>query len=481
MNRRMVLQIVCIIMRMEAVVMLPPLIIALVNGEYAAAKGFAIAMAALMAASCVTYLAKPLEKDFYAREGFLIVALAWIVVSLFGAIPFYVSGAIPNVVDSIFEMVSGFTTTGATLLPDIEAIPRSLLYWRSFSHWLGGMGVMVFALAIIPLAKNTGHSMHILRAESPGPEVTKLVPRMHDYARYLYIMYISLTLIQFVFLTLGGMPLLDSITVAFSTAGTGGFSILNDSMASYSVYLQNVITVFMLLFGVNFSVFYLLIMREFTKILKNQELWLYLGIIGAAIVAISINIAHLFASVAEAVQHSAFQVVSVITSTGFSTVDYNLWPQFSRTILVILMVVGACAGSTGGGIKVARVLLLGKAFARDLKRMLNPRSVTLVKMNGSVVEDGTIRATQSFLAAYAFVALISVILVSLNNFSVETTFTSVLACLNNIGPGLDIIGPLGNYSSFSPLSKMILAADMLIGRLEIYPMLMLFAPSTWKK
>jgi trk system potassium uptake protein TrkH len=467
-------------MRVEAVVMAPPLIIALVRGETSSAWGFGAAICALLVTSLVTRSFRPKSYEFYARDGFLIVALAWIVVSLFGAIPFSVSGVTSNYMDSLFEMISGFTTTGATILRDIETTPMSLLYWRSFSVWLGGMGVLVFVLAIIPLSRNTGHSMHLLRAESPGPQVDKIVPRMHNYAKMLYTVYIVMTLIEFILLTAGGMPLFDSITTAFATAGTGGFGILNDSMASYSLYLQNVVTVFMILFGINFNIFYLLVIREFGKILKNEELWLYLGVIAAAVAAVTMNVVMMFESIAHTLHHAVFQVASIITSTGFSTVDFNLWPQFSRTVLVLLMVFGACAGSTGGGLKMARVLLLGKAFVRDLRRLMRPRSVSLVKLNGHVVEEDTIRATQSFLAAYLFVMLISVALVSLNSFTVETTVTSVVACLNNIGPGLDVVGPMGHYADFSGLSKLVLAADMLIGRLEIYPILMLFAPAVWR-
>ncbi len=481
MNRRMVLFVICIIMRVEAVVMVPPLIIAAVQGETQAVFGFVVAMAALILASLTTLVFRPKKYEFYAREGFLIVALAWIVVSLFGALPFFASGAIPSPIDSIFETVSGFTTTGATILQDIEAMPMSLLYWRSFTHWLGGMGVLVFLMAIIPLSKNTGHSMHILRAESPGPQVDKLVPRMHDTAKILYSIYIFLTGMEFLLLLLGGMPVFDSITTAFATAGTGGFGVLNDSLASYSPYLQNVVTVFMILFGVNFNVFYLIIVRDLVKVKKNEELWLYLGIMLVAVVTITMNIMFMFQGLFESIHQAAFQVASIMTTTGFSTVDFNLWPQYSRVLLMVLMVFGACAGSTAGGMKMSRVLLLGKAFVRDLRRMLRPRSVQVVKLNGHVVEEGTIRATQSFLAAYAFVALLSVMLISINGFSVETTVSAVVSCMNNVGPGLDMVGPMGNYFAFSGFSKFVLIANMLIGRLEIFPMLMLFAPSVWRR
>lgn len=480
MNRRMVLYVLCLIMRVEAILLVPPLIIAFAQREEMAAFGFLIAVAALLGASLLTLLKRPRKKVFYAREGFIIVALAWFVVSVFGALPFWISGAIPNFIDSLFETVSGFTTTGASILTNVEAMPMSLLYWRSFTHWLGGMGVLVFVLAIMPLAKNSGNTMHILRAESPGPQVDKLVPRMHNSAKILYAIYVGMTLLQIVLLLAGGMPLFESVTTAFGTAGTGGFSVLNDSMASFSPYLQSVVTVFMVLFGVNFNIFFLLIMREYYKILRNEELWVYIGLLLGSILLITFNVLPMFASIGESFHHAAFQVASIMTTTGFATVDFNAWPQLSRTILVILMVLGACAGSTGGGIKTARVVLLGKAFVRDVRKLLRPRSVALIKMNDRTVEEDTVRSVHSYLTAYILIALISVLLISINNFSLETTVTSVVACMNNIGPGLDLVGPMGNYAAFSGFSKLVLSADMLIGRLEIFPMLMLLVPATWK-
>lgn len=482
MNRRMILYITCIIMRIEAVLMVPPFLISLAQAEYSAAQGFLVSIAVLLVASLLTLVKRPQKKMFYAREGFIIVALVWFVVSLFGALPFYLSGAIPSFVDSFFETVSGFTTTGASILTNVEAVPMGLLYWRSFTHWLGGMGVLVFVLAIVPLAKNSGNTMHLLRAESPGPQVDKLVPRLHNSAKILYGIYIGMTALQIALLLAGGMPLFDSVTTAFGTAGTGGFAVLNDSMASYSPYLQSVVTVFMILFGINFNIFFLLMMREFYKVLRSQELWLYLGLMFTSIVIITLNVLPMFqGNVGETFHHAAFQVASIMTTTGFATVNFDLWPQLSRTILVILMVLGACAGSTGGGIKTARVLILAKSFVRDVRRLLRPRSVALVRIDDRTVDEDTIRGTQSFLTAYIFIAIISIVLISLNNFSLETTVTSVLACMNNIGPGLDLVGPMGNYAPFSDFSKLVLSADMLIGRLEIFPMLMLFVPATWKR
>ena len=482
MNRRMILYVTCIIMRVEALFMVPPLIISLVQGENAAVYGFLAAIAALLGASLLTTIKRPEKKTFGARDGFLIVALVWFVVSVFGSLPFFLSGAIPSFVDSLFETVSGFTTTGASILTNVEAMPMGLLYWRSFTHWLGGMGVLVFVLAIVPLAKNSGNTMHLLRAESPGPQVDKLVPRMHNSAKILYGIYIGMTGLQIILLLAGGMPLFDSVTTAFGTAGTGGFAVLNDSMASYSPYLQSVVTVFMILFGINFNIFFLLMMREYYKVLKNQELWLYLGLMFTSIVVITINILPMFAgNIGETFHHAAFQVASIMTTTGFATVNFDAWPQLSRTILVILMALGACAGSTGGGIKTARVLILAKSFVRDVRRLLRPRSVALVRIDDRTVDEDTIRGTQSFLTAYIFIALISVILIALNNFSLETTVTAVVACMNNIGPGLDLVGPMGNYAAFSNFSKLVLSADMLIGLLELFPMLMLFVPAMWKR
>ncbi len=481
MNRRMVLFALCLVMRVEAAAMVPPLIIALAQREYAAAYGFVVAMILLLACSLATFLKRPRTKSFYAREGLLMVALGWIIVSVFGALPFFISGYIPNFINAFFESVSGFTTTGATILQDVEALPMSLLFWRSFTHWLGGMGVLVFLLAIVSLAKNTGNAMHVLRAESPGPEVDKLVPRMANSAKILYGIYTGMTVIQIILLLAGGMPLFDSVCAAFGTAGTGGFGILNDSMASYSHYSQNVITIFMVLFGVNFNVYYMLLLRDFRKVWKNQELWVYFAIMASTAAVITFNILPWFDNVVqEAAHHAAFQVASIMTTTGYATVDFNLWPQMSRTLLVIIMFFGACAGSTGGGVKIARIILLGKSFVRDMRRMVRPRSVATVRMNGMVVEENTIRGARSFLTAYLFIALISVVLISLNSFSVETTVTAVVSCMNNVGPGLDAVGPIGNFSMFTELSKLVLSADMLIGRLEIFPMFTLLMPAMWK-
>lgn len=480
MNRRMILYVLCILLRLEAVCMLPALIMAVVLGERSSAWGFFATMVLCGGTSLLTELRRPRSQDIMARDGFLIVAFSWLLASLFGCLPFYFSRAIPGFTDCIFETVSGFTTTGASILTDIEAMPRSLLYWRSFTHWLGGMGVLVLILAIIPASRNAG-GMHILRAESPGPQVDKLVPRLGDSAKILYIIYIALTGLQIILLLAGGMSVFESFTVSFGTAGTGGFAVLNDSMVSYSPYLQNVVTVFMLIFGVNFNIFYLLIVREFHKVLHSTEIWVYLIMFAASVAIITINVWPQFHTAGETVQQVAFQVASVMTTTGFATVDFNQWPELSKMILLLLMVCGASAGSTGGGIKTARLIIMAKSFHRDLLRIIRPRSVVLVRMDGHTVDEDTIRATQGYMVAYVLIGAASVLLVSANNFSFETTVTAVIACLNDIGPGFDMVGPMGNYAAFSSFSKWVLSADMLVGRLELFPILMLFFPSAYRR
>ncbi|MBD5560747.1 MAG: TrkH family potassium uptake protein [Clostridia bacterium] len=480
MNRRMIFYVLCVLLRMEAVCMLPALIIAAVLGERQSAWGFFMAVILCGAVSLLTFLRRPRTQSLTPRDAFLTVAIGWLVASLFGSLPFSISGAVPSFTDSVFETVSGFTTTGASILTDVESMSKSLLYWRSFTHWLGGMGVLVLLLAIMPASRNAG-GMHILRAESPGPQVDKLVPRLGNSAKILYIIYIALTALQMILLLAGGMPLFESVTTALGTAGTGGFAVLGDSMASYSPYLQNVVTVFMLIFGVNFNIFYLLMVREFYKVLKSTEIWVYLGLFAASVLLITVNIYPQFHTVGESVQQAAFQVASVMTTTGFATVDFNLWPQFSKMVLLTLMFCGACAGSTGGGIKTARLIIVAKAFRRDLLRMIRPRSVVLVRMDGHSVDEDTIRTTLGFVAAYVLIMGASVLLVALNNFSFETTVTSVVACLNNIGPGFDMVGPMGSFASFSPFSKWVLTADMLIGRLELFPILMLVFPSAYRR
>ena len=484
------------ILRIEGVLLVPALLIALFRHEQSALRAIGITILILMLLSMALLTLgrrgpfwkrrrdaedSRFGEGIHAREGFVITALGWIVISLFGALPFYLSGVIPGFINCWFETVSGFTTTGATILSEIEALPMSLLYWRSFTHWIGGMGVLVFLLAIIPLSKGNGETFHLLRAESPGPSVGKLTPTMRHTARLLYAIYVALTVIMIGFLLAGGMPLFDSIVHAFATAGTGGFSIKNASIAAYdSHYLQTVIAVFMVLFGVNFNVFYLILCKRASQALRSEELRVYLGILFGATVIIAFNTLPQFSSLGNAFHHSFFQVASIMTTTGFSTVDFNLWPELSRMILVALIIIGACAGSTGGGIKVARAIILWKSLKSEMQRMLRPRTVKVVCMDGKQLDDHVIRGVFAYMTAFIAVCLLSILCISIENYDMETTVTAVLTCIGNVGPGLSVVGPTGNFSHFSTLSKLVLSANMLIGRLEIFPFILLFAPTTWK-
>ncbi|MCI8622495.1 MAG: TrkH family potassium uptake protein [Provencibacterium sp.] len=481
MNFKMVANLLGRILCVEALFLLPAVAVSLYFGEADAARALAVSCVITAGAGGLMLIPRPKKKNFYAREGFIVVALAWIVISLFGALPFYISREIPRFIDCLFETISGFTTTGASILTDIEAMSKGLLYWRSFTHWLGGMGVLVFLLAIAPSSKGSGQNVFLLRAESPGPEVDKLVPRTHNSAQILYSIYIGMTFLEMVFLRLGGMPLFDTVTVTFGTAGTGGFAIRSSSVAEYSPYLQNVVTIFMILFSINFNLYFLILGRRFRQALKNEELWMYLGLLGGSILLIAQNTRSFYASFGESVHHAAFQAASIMTTTGFATVDFNLWPEFSKCILLLLMVAGACAGSTGGGIKVSRLLLLFKSMHAELRRMISPRLVRPIRMDGKPVGSDTLRGIYLYMSAYFTVTAVSLLFVSLDNFGLETTISSVFACLNNIGPGFGITGPMGNYAPFSSLTKLILCADMLIGRLEILPILLLFVPSVWKR
>lgn len=423
---------------------------------------------------------KPADTRFYAREGFVTVALCWIVLAVTGALPFVISGEIPHYIDALFETISGFTTTGATILSDVEAMSHASLLWRSLTHWVGGMGVLVFILAILPLAG--GHSIYLMRAESPGPSVSKLSPHLRDTAFILYAIYLGLTVLETVLLLLGGMPFFDSLNAALATAGTGGFGIWNDSMAHYnSYYLQGVISVFMILFGVNFSLYFLLLTRKWRDVLKSEELRLYLGVIAAATLLIGFNVRHMFGSLLESLHHALFQVASIITTTGFATTDFDLWPALSKSLLVLLMFIGACAGSTGGGIKCSRILLMGKSIKKELQFLIHPRSVRVNQMDGRRVQHEVVRSINVFLIAYALLFILSTLLLSLTSQDLVTNFTAVAATLNNIGPGLNQVGPTCNFGFFSPLSKIVLMFDMLAGRLELFPMLLLFTPATWRR
>lgn len=482
MNTRIITFIIGWILRIEAVFMFPALAISIFYSEKKSITAFIGTIVIIFITSELLLFNKPKETHFFAREGFVVVALCWISMSFFGSLPFFLSTEIPSFVDCFFETVSGFTTTGSSILSNIEIIDKGLLYWRSFTHWLGGMGVLVFLLAIKPISEEMGHSVHILRAESPGPVVGKLVPKIQKTAKILYIIYIFLTVLEFVMLIIGGMPAFDSITTAFATAGTGGFSIKNQSMAAYSsYYLQNVVSIFMILFGINFNVFYLLILGEISSALKYEELRVYLGIMFSAVIIITINIRSYYSGWLEALHHAVFQSASIMTTTGFATVDFNLWPQFSKYILIVLMFVGACAGSTGGGIKISRIIILFKALKIEIEKMLHPNLIKVVKIDKKTVSTDVIKTVDVYMFTYSLIVIASILLITVDNFSFETTVTAVISCINNVGPGLDMVGPVGNYSKFSDFSKIILSLNMLIGRLEIFPMLMIFFPSTWNK
>ncbi len=464
------------------VFMVPALLISIYYGENVAVAAFMASMmgiAVLGGSLCA--MGRGEAKGFYAKEGFVCVGLSWIVLGLVGAMPFRLSGAIPNYLDAVFETVSGFTTTGASILNNVEALPFGLLYWRSFTHWVGGMGVLVFLLAVsLGNDKSRGYTVHILRAESPGPSVSKLVPKIRQSAAILYFIYIILTVLCFLFLLLGDMPLFDAVCTAFGTAGTGGFGIKNDSMASYSLFARNVVTVFMILFGINFSVYYYIALRKYKAIIKDEELKLYLGIILASILLILYNTRGMFESVGEAVSHVAFQVGTIITTTGFATVDFDRWPEFSKSVLLVLMFIGACAGSTGGGFKVSRVIILIKNLFKSMRQLVHPGKVEAVRINDTVIDEKTLGNTNTFLAAYVMIFLISCFIISLDGLSFTTNFSAVTACINNIGPGFERVGPAFNYACFGAVSKIVLIMDMLIGRLEIFPILILFSKSTWK-
>jgi len=482
MNFKMIGRFLSQIIAIEAVFMLPAMAISLGNREMNALQGFLLTFAImLLLAGALFLLCRRAGKLFGAREGLICVSFSWIVLSLLGCLPFWFSREIPAFIDAFFEIVSGFTTTGSSILSNVEALSKGLLYWRSFSHWLGGMGVLVFLLAITPGGKDSGFTMHLLRAESPGPDVGKLVPKMKQTAMILYIIYIVMTVINVIFLLAGGMPLLDAVCTAFGTAGTGGFGVKNDSIASYSPYIQNVCTVFMFLFGVNFSCYYLLLLRQFKGVFKDEELRLYFGIAIISATLIVLNIRPMYGSLGETIRHAAFQVSSIMTTTGFATTDFDLWPSFSKGILLMLMVVGACAGSTGGGLKVARVLLLFKSLRRNIRKILNPQKVQVVRNNGRAVSESVLDNANAYLAAYVVIVIVSFLIISLDGFSTGTNLSAVLACFNNIGPGLEAVGPTCNFAAYSALSKFVLILDMLAGRLEIFPILVLLSRSAWKQ
>ena len=478
----MILRFISKILMMESIFMIPAYLLSVGYKEDAASKAFLITILFTIVISAVLYmLTKGPKQKFYAKEGLVCVGICWIVLSLVGALPFFLSGSIPNYIDALFEIVSGFTTTGASILPEVESLSHGILYWRSFSHWIGGMGVLVLLLAVSTgNEQSKGFTMHILRAESPGPKVGKLVPKMKQTAEILYLLYILLTVLDIFFRLLGRMPVFDAICTAFGTAGTGGFGIKNDSIAGYSPYIQNVCTVFMLLFGINFSCYYLLLLRHFKSVFKDQELRLYIASVLVSIGMITWNLRGFYGSFGETLRHAAFQVASIVTTTGFATTDFDLWPAFSKGILLCLMLVGACAGSTGGGFKMGRLLLILKGLRRSVRQIVHPGKVEVVRVNGRPVDEKVMDNTNAYLVAYTLIMGLSFLLISLDNFSVLTNISAVIACFNNIGPGLEHVGPACNFGYFSILSKCVLIADMLAGRLEIFPILILFSRTTWK-
>lgn len=482
MNHKVVSYMVGRILHIEALLMLLPLAVSLIYKEKCSLAFLITILIAITVGVLLTKLFGKNDKMLFAKEGFAIVALAWIAMSMIGALPFYISNEIPTYVDAFFETVSGFTTTGASILPEVESMSHGLLFWRSFTHWIGGMGVLVFVMAIFP--QESGRSIHIMRAEMPGPSVGKLVPRIRETAKLLYIIYIVMTAIQIILLLVGGMPLFDSILHAFGTAGTGGFGIKNDSIAGYNSYLQWVIAIFMLLFGVNFNLYYLILVKRFKSAIKSTELWVYFGIIAFSTALISFNIYDISGSLSETIRTSFFQVSSIMTTTGYATANFNLWPNLSKMILVILMFVGACAGSTGGGIKISRFVIAIKTIFKDIKHMLHPRSVGSVKFEGKAIDSQTINGISVYFAIYFILFFVILFLLSFETgeaFDFETNFTAVTACFNNIGPGLANVGPASNFSAYSSFSKIILSVAMLLGRLEIFPILLVFTPVFWKK
>ena len=425
-------------------------------------------------------LRSPKDTALYARDGFAVVAAAWVLLSVFGALPFVFSGDIPRLIDAFFETVSGFTTTGASILPEVESLRRGILFWRSSTHRIGGMGVLVFVMAVLPMSD--GHGMHLMRAEVPGPSVGKLVSRMSESAKILYGIYTVLTILEIIVLLLGGMPFFDSCVHAFGSAGTGGFSNRNLSVGAYdNPFFDIVIGTFMLLFSINFNLYYYLLMRRFADVWKSETLWTFAGIVGLSVFAIACNIMPSYGSFPAALRYAYFQVSSIISTSGFSTADFNTWPAFSRSILVVLMFIGACAGSTGGGIKVDRLIILVKASVRDMKKMLHPNAVASVRFEGKPLPERNIAGVHTFIAVYLMIFVVSYLLLALEGFDLLTTFTALAACVNNIGPGLEMVGPTGNFGAFSAASKLLLSFNMLVGRLEIFPMLLLFAPSMWRR
>ncbi len=466
------------ILQIEAGLLMLPTVVSMAYREKEYLSFFVVALACFAIGTLFT-IKKPKNQIYYAREGFVTVALGWILMSAMGALPFVINGDIPSFTDAFFETISGFTTTGSSILNDVEALSKGSLFWRSFTHWVGGMGVFVFMLEILPM---TGaQNMHLMRTESPGPEVGKLVPRLRDSAKILYILYVALSLIMVVLLAISGMPLFDNFTIMFGTAGTGGFAVKNSSCAGYTEVQRNITAIFMILFGVNFNFYYFLTFgKSIKEALKMEEVRTYIGIILSSIVVIMLNARGCFTSVKDAFEHALFQVASIITTTGYATCDFDKWPVMSKTVLLMLMLIGACAGSTGGGFKVSRLIVMMKTYRSELAHFIHPRLVRNIHMDGKIVKSETVNGIKVYLITYVIVFLSSFFLISIDNFDVETNFSAVAATFNNIGPGLAKVGPTCNFSEYSVFSKYVLMFDMLAGRLELYPMLLLFAPSTWR-
>ena len=479
MNRRKVFNVVGRINILNSLLLLIPIIVSVIYKESSTFSFLGASVLSLLFGLFLTAFTKTKNNLIYAKEGFAIVVLTWLTMSVFGALPFWFSGEIPSFVDAFFETVSGFTTTGATILTDVENMSRGLLFWRSFTHWIGGMGVLVFVMAFLPNVSD--RSIHILRAEMPGPTMDKLVPKSKDTAKILYLMYIFLTVVEVLLLLCGRMPLFDSIIHAFGTAGTGGFGLKADSIAGYNSYLQWVITVFMFLFGINFNLYYLLILKRIKYVFKSSELWVYTGIVLVSIGIITVDILSMTNGFFEALRLSAFQVSSVITTTGFSTTDFNLWPTLSKSILLVLMFIGACAGSTGGGLKVSRVIMLFKLIGKEIKQMIHPRAVSSMRFEGKDIDEKTQRNVAVYFAVYIFCFFTIFLIISFEPFDLETNFSAVAACFNNIGPGFGVVGPMGSFEPFSDFSTFVLSIAMLLGRLEIFPLLITMTPSVWMK